>query len=97
MNYNGQQFTSQTAQFDFMEPYHCNGALYVGAVFTYNGSTYTYLTTADTERGLACSSNHLYLVSRNGGDFIRILEAQTGADLGALNLGSGVVSGGTMP
>jgi len=61
----------------------------------YNGSTYTYLTTADTERGLACSSNHLYLVSRNGGDFICILDSRTGADLGALNLGSGVVSGGT--
>ena len=61
----------------------------------YNGSTYAYLTTGDTERGLACSSNHLYLVSRNGGDFIRILDATTGADLGALNLGSGVVTGGT--
>src|SRR3974377_2447813 len=61
----------------------------------YNGSTYTYLTTADTERGLACYSNRLYLVSRNGGDFVRILDAQTGVDLGALNLGSGVVTGGT--
>src|ERR1039458_4005691 len=60
----------------------------------YNGSTYPYLTTNDTERGLAYSNHHLYLVSRNGGDFIRILDAQTGADLGALNLGSGVVSGG---
>jgi hypothetical protein len=44
---------------------------------------------------LAYGNNHLYLVSRNGGDFIRILDAQTGADLGALNLGTGVVSGGT--
>jgi hypothetical protein len=35
------------------------------------------------------------LVSRNGGDFIRVLDAQTGADLGALNLGSGIVTGGT--
>src|SRR3974377_2392576 len=60
-----------------------------------NGGTYTYLTTADTERGLAYGNNHLYLVSRNGGDFIRILDAQSGTDLGALNLGSGIVSGGT--
>ena len=60
----------------------------------YNGSTYTYLTTGDTERGLACGNNHLYLVSRNGGDFVRVLDAQTGAELGTLNLGSGIVSGG---
>jgi hypothetical protein len=61
----------------------------------YNGSTYTYLTTSDTERGLAYGNNHLYLVSRNGGDFVRVLDPQTGADLGALNLGTGIVSGGT--
>jgi regulation of enolase protein 1 (concanavalin A-like superfamily) len=60
-----------------------------------NGSTYPYLTTNDTERGLAYANNHLYLVSRQGGDFIRILDAQTGQDLGALNLGTGIVSGGT--
>src|SRR5579859_3442145 len=61
----------------------------------YNGSTYIYLTTGDTERGLAYGNNHLYLVSRNGGDFIRILDPQNGADLGSLNLGTGIVSGGT--
>ncbi len=61
----------------------------------YNGSTYTYLTTTDTERGMAYGNGHLYLVSRNGGDFIRILDPQTGADLGALNLGTGIVGGGT--
>ena len=60
-----------------------------------NGSTYTYLTTNDTERGLAYGNGHLYLVSRNGGDFVRILDPQTGQDLGALNLGTGIVSGGT--
>ena len=60
-----------------------------------NGSTYQYLTTGDTERGLAYGNGHVYLVSRNGGDFIRILDAQTGNDLGALNLGTGVVTGGT--
>ena len=83
-----------SAQFSItpLSPFGSGGWL---APTGYNGSTYTYLTTADTERGLACSSNHLYLVSRNGGDFIRILDAKTGADLGALNLGSGVVTGGT--
>ena len=59
------------------------------------GSTYAYLTTGDTERGLAYGNRHLYLVSRKGGDFVRILDAQTGKDLGALNMGSGIVSGGT--
>src|SRR5690349_2238065 len=61
----------------------------------YNGSAYPYLTVNDTERGLAYGNNHLYLVSRNGGDFVRVLDPQTGADLGALNLGSGIISGGT--
>ena len=60
-----------------------------------NGSTYTYLTTGDTERGMAYGNGHVYLVSRNGGDFIRILDAQTGADVGTLNLSGGVVAGGT--
>jgi hypothetical protein len=60
-----------------------------------NGSPYAYLTTGDTERGLACGNNHLYVVSRNGGDFVRILDSQTGADLGALNLGTNVVNRGT--
>ena len=61
----------------------------------FNGSTYSFLTSADTERGLAFGNGHLYLVSRNGGDSIRILDPQTGAELGALNLGTGVVGGGT--
>src|ERR1043166_1527127 len=61
----------------------------------YNGSTYAYLTVNDTERGLAYGNNHLYLVSRNGGDFIRVLDPLTGADVGALNLGAGIVTGGT--
>jgi hypothetical protein len=54
---------------------------------------YTYLTTGTTERGLAYGNGHLYLVSRAGGNFIRILDPTTGADLGALN-NSGI-SGGT--
>lgn len=58
-------------------------------------NSYTYLGTANNERGLAYGNGHLYLVSRNGGSFIRILDPLTGGDLGALNLGSGIVSGGT--
>jgi hypothetical protein len=54
---------------------------------------YAYLGTANNERGLAYGNGHLYLVSRNGGNFIRILNPTTGADLGALNTTG--ISGGT--
>lgn len=42
----GNGYTSQTAQFDFMEPYNAQKYGYgtQGAVFTYNGSTYTDVT-----------------------------------------------------
>ena len=53
----------------------------------YHASTYAYLTTGDTERGLAAANGHLYLVSRNGGDFVRILDAQTGQDTRGAQLG----------
>jgi hypothetical protein len=55
---------------------------------------YTFLGTANNERGLAYGNGHLYLVSRNGGNFIRILDPLTGADLGALNTTG--ISGGTL-
>jgi hypothetical protein len=59
---------------------------------------YTYLTTGSTERGLAYGGNgHLYLVSRNGGNYVRILNAYSGLDVGSLNLGSGIVTGGLYP
>ena len=58
----------------------------------YNGSTYSYLTDGLTERGLAYGNGHLYLVSRAGGNFIRILDPATGADLGQLDTTG--VSGG---
>jgi hypothetical protein len=54
---------------------------------------YTYLGTANNERGLAYGNGHVYLVSRNGGTFVRILNPTTGADLGALNVTG--ISGGT--
>jgi len=54
---------------------------------------YGYLGTGHTERGLAFGNGHLYLVSRSGGNFIRILDPATGADLGALDTTG--ISGGT--
>ena len=54
---------------------------------------YTYLGTGNNERGLAYGNGHVYLVSRNGGNNIRILNPSTGADLGALNIAG--ISGGT--
>ena len=56
---------------------------------------YTYLGTGNNERGLAYGNGHVYLVSRNGGNNIRILNPSTGADLGALN--NTGISGGTFP
>src|SRR4030095_7459517 len=44
---------------------------------------YAFLGTANNERGLAYGNGHLYLVSRNGGSFIRRLDPLTGADLGS--------------
>ncbi|MEP0841329.1 MAG: DUF4623 domain-containing protein, partial [Phycisphaerae bacterium] len=54
---------------------------------------YTFLGTANNERGLAFGNNHLYLVSRSGGNNVRILDKATGADLGSLNTTG--ISGGT--
>jgi hypothetical protein len=45
-----------------------------------------HLTVNDTERGLAFGNDHLYLVSRAGGDSVRILNPITGADIGGLNM-----------
>jgi len=54
---------------------------------------YTFLGTANNERGMAFGNDHIYLVSRNGGNFIRVLDKLTGADLGALNTTG--ITGGT--
>src|SRR5439155_12271835 len=54
---------------------------------------YTFLGTANNERGLGFGNGHVYLVSRSGGSNVRILDALTGADLGGLNMTG--VSGGT--
>ena len=56
---------------------------------------YAFLGTANNERGIAFGNGHLYLVSRNGGNNIRVLDPVTGADLGALN--NTGISGGTFP
>lgn len=56
-----------------------------------------YLNTGDSQRGLAFDPlrNHLLLVSRANGNNIQVLDANTGADLHSLDLGGGLVSGGT--
>ncbi len=54
---------------------------------------YTFLGTANNERGLAYGNGHVYLVSRTGGTNVRILNSTTGADLGGLNVTG--VTGGT--
>lgn len=54
---------------------------------------YTFLGTANNERGLAFGNNHLYLVSRAGGVNVRILDKSSGADVGVLNAAG--VTGGT--
>src|SRR6266403_1033145 len=46
---------------------------------------YTFLGTANNERGMAFGNGHVYLVNHNAGNNIRILDPLTGADLGALN------------
>lgn len=65
---------------------------------TATGSNYNYLSTGSLERGLAYNptTGNLILVSRSAaGNGIRILSGTTGADLGALNQGTGIISGGT--
>ena len=57
---------------------------------------YAYLGTANNERGLAYNpvTGHLILVSRSGGNNIRVLDQTTGADLGT-PLSTTGISGGT--
>src|SRR5687768_8656028 len=55
----------------------------------------TFLQGASLQRGLTYSAtnNHLYVVDRNGGNFIRIVDGTTGALLGSLDMTG--VTGGT--
>jgi hypothetical protein len=55
---------------------------------------YTFLGTANNERGLAYGNGHVYLVSRTGGNFVRRLDPATGTDLGS-PLDTSIASGGT--
>lgn len=64
---------------------------------TATGSNYNYLQANGLERGLAYNptTGHLILVSNSAaGDGLRILNGTTGADIGSLNQGAGVISGG---
>lgn len=55
-----------------------------------------YMKNSNNERGVAFNpaTGHVLLVSRSTGQ-IHILDGTTGADLGTLNLGDGIIGGGT--
>ena len=55
----------------------------------------TFLQGASLQRGMTynATNNHLYVVDRNGGNFIRVLDGNTGALLGSLDMTG--VTGGT--
>ncbi len=57
----------------------------------------THLQGASVQRGLTYSAanNHLYLVDRNGGNFVRVLDGTTGALVSSLDMTG--VTGGTFP
>ena len=66
----------------------------------YSSSLPTWFSsTGSTERGLAYGNvggnERVYVVSRNGGNSVRIINATDGSDIGTLDLGSGIISGGT--
>lgn len=64
---------------------------------TAGASGYNYLATANLERGMAYNpvTGNLVLVSRStAGNGIRVLSGSTGADVGFLPQGTGVISGG---
>lgn len=65
---------------------------------TATGLNYNYLQSGSLERGFAYNpaTGNLILVSRStAGNGIRVLDGVTGADVGFLNQGSGVIGGGT--
>jgi hypothetical protein len=72
-------------------------------LYNYLGDAFnnTSVNLGNLERGLAYNptTGHLILVSRNNAGntlpSIRLLDGQTGVDIGALDLGTGVISGGT--
>lgn len=80
------------------------GAISLTALSTFGGGDgwlapgeggYAFLGTANNERGMAYGNGHLYLVSRSGGNNVRILNGSTGADLGGLDVTG--IAGGTFP
>jgi hypothetical protein len=80
------------------------GAASLSALSTFNGGTgylapgaRAYLDTGNNQRGLAYNpaTGHLLLVNRTGALSINVLDGATGADLGSLNQGSGIITGGT--
>src|SRR6266850_810247 len=85
----------------FMLPYVSRAAV-LAPLATFGGGDgwlapgeggYTFLGLVNNERGIAYGNGHVYLVSRFGGNNVRILDSLTGADLGGLNVTG--ISGGT--
>jgi hypothetical protein len=64
---------------------------------TANAGVYNYLGTGSLERGIGYNpvTGNLILVSRSAANGIRILNGQTGVDVGALPQGTGIIAGGT--
>jgi hypothetical protein len=53
---------------------------------------YTHLTTTNDQRGFGYGNGHLYLVNKGGGNFVRILDPITGAEIGGLDT-TGITGG----
>lgn len=64
-----------------------------------NGIAYNYLGAGSLERGMAYNpvAEKIVLVSRNGGNHVRLVHPLTGEDAGGVSTGTGVVSGGLFP
>ena len=86
--------TSQTATLTVVRP-HANTRTI--PLWNIPADSRAYVTSGATERGLSYNpvNNHLLVVSRAGSAQIQVLNADSGAELYPMNLGSGVISGGT--
>ncbi len=87
-----------TDETGFLPPVPLYSTLWQRAEPTGNAPTW-FSTTGNTERGFAYGNvggnDRVYVVSRNGGTFVKILDAATGADVGDLDVTG--ISGGTFP
>ena len=86
--------TSQTATLTVAQPQLNERTI---PLWTIPADSRAYVTSGVTERGLSYNpaNNHLLVLSRAGSAQIQVLNADSGGELYAMNLGSGVISGGT--